>query len=37
MAKRDYRETYFMTVPLEAGFIKGELDYRDIEDIAAHP
>jgi hypothetical protein len=35
MAKRDYRETYFMTVPLEAGFIKHELRYPDIEHIAA--
>jgi hypothetical protein len=35
MAKRDYRETYFMTVPLEAGFIKDELRYPDIQQIAA--
>jgi hypothetical protein len=35
MAKRpDDRKTYFMTVALEAGFLKGELRYRDIEDIA---
>ena len=33
MAKREYREIYSMTVPLEAGFIKAELDYRDIEAI----
>jgi hypothetical protein len=35
MAKRpDDRKTYFMTVALEAGFLKGELRYRDIEDIS---
>ena len=35
MAKRpDDRKTYFMTVPLEAGFVKSELRYRDIEDIS---
>jgi hypothetical protein len=35
MAKRpDDRKTYFVTVALEAGFLKGELRYRDIEDIS---
>ena len=33
----DYPETYFMTVPLEAGFIKSELTYRDIEAISKRP
>jgi hypothetical protein len=38
MAKRpDDRKTYFMTVPLEAGFIKSELDHRDIEAISQRP
>jgi hypothetical protein len=38
MAKRpDDRKTYFLTVPLEAGFIKSELDYRDIEAISQRP
>jgi hypothetical protein len=38
MAKRpDDRKTYFMTVPLEAGFMKSELDYRDIEAISQRP
>jgi hypothetical protein len=37
MAKRDYHETYFMTVPLEAGFIKKELGYPDIEAISQRP
>jgi hypothetical protein len=31
------RKTYFMTVPLEAGFIKRELDYRDIEAVYQRP
>jgi hypothetical protein len=36
MAKRpDDRKTYFMTVALEAGFLKGEIRYRDIEDISS--
>jgi hypothetical protein len=35
MAKiHDYPETYSMTVPLEAGFIKGELSYQEIEAIS---
>ena len=37
MAKRDYQATYFMTVPLEAGFIKKELGYPDIEAITQRP
>jgi hypothetical protein len=38
MAKRpDDRKTYFMTVPLEAGFIKSELDHREIEAISQRP
>jgi hypothetical protein len=32
--KHDYPETYFMTVPLEAGFIKSELCYQNIEAIS---
>jgi non-canonical (house-cleaning) NTP pyrophosphatase len=37
MAKREHQETYFMTVPLEAGFIKKELDYFDIKAISQRP
>jgi len=37
MAKREYQETYFMTVPLEAGFIKNELGYFDINTISHRP
>jgi non-canonical (house-cleaning) NTP pyrophosphatase len=37
MAKREYQETYFMTVPLEAGFIKNELGYFDIKTISHRP
>jgi hypothetical protein len=38
MAKRpDDRKTYFMIVPLEAGFIKNELRYSDIEAIFQRP
>jgi len=32
--RHDYPETYSMTVPLESGFQKCELDYRDIEAIS---
>jgi hypothetical protein len=38
MGKRQAdRVIYSITVPLEAGFGKQVLDYRDIEDIAACP
>jgi hypothetical protein len=38
MTKRpDDRKTYFVTVPAEAGFIKNELRYPDIEAIFQHP
>jgi hypothetical protein len=38
MAKRpDDRKTYFMIVLLEAGFIKNELRYSDIEAIFQRP
>jgi hypothetical protein len=38
MAKREPdRVLYSMTVPLEAGFIKAVLDYRDIEAISQRP
>jgi hypothetical protein len=38
MGKRQAdRVIYSITVPLEAGFGKKVLDYRDIEDIAARP
>ena len=32
--KHDYPETYYITVPLEAGFIKDKLDYQDIKAIS---
>jgi hypothetical protein len=38
MAKDELeRALYSMTVPLEAGFIKAVLDYRDIEAISQRP
>jgi hypothetical protein len=38
MAKDELdRQMYFMTVPLEAGFIKSELSYQDIEAISRRP
>jgi hypothetical protein len=37
MAKREYQETYFMSVPLAAGFIKKELGYLDIKAISHRP
>jgi hypothetical protein len=38
MAKRpDDRKTYFIAVPPEAGFVKNELRYPDVEAISQRP